>query len=244
MTTARASSDGNGAGVAGSEHADGNGARVADGNGGRIADANTARVEGPEHAGGNAARVEGPEHAGGNGARVGDLELEPTGEVNGAGTRYAGLATRTIAFAADAAVINVVAWGVAAIITLGLSLIAVPDEVRTALVAIGAVLALLWSVGYFVFFWSASGQTPGDRVLGIRVEDALTGAPVRPRRALLRVIALPLSALPLCAGFLLILVDDRRRALHDRIARTTVSYALPSVAPRRVRRGAGARGRG
>jgi uncharacterized RDD family membrane protein YckC len=194
---------------------------------------------------GNGARVVGLEQAGGNGARVGDLELERTGEVNGAGTRYAGLATRTLAFAMDAAVINVVAWAVAAIITLGLSLITVPDEVRAALIAIGAVVALLWTMGYFVFFWSASGQTPGDRVLGIRVEDALTGAPVRPRRALLRLLALPLSALPLCAGFLLILVDDRRRALHDRIARTTVSYALPgAAAPRRARRAAGARGRG
>lgn len=208
------------------------------------AEGNEARVGEGERADGNGARVGGLERADGNVARVGDLELERTGEVNGAGTRYAGLATRTLAFGLDAAVINVVAWAVAAIITLGLSLIAVPDEVRTALIAIGAVLALLWTMGYFVFFWSASGQTPGDRVLGIRVEDALTGAPVRPRRALLRLLALPLSALPLCAGFLLILVDDRRRALHDRIARTTVSYALPSVAPRRVRRAAGARGRG
>jgi len=205
---------------------------------------NGARVGGPEHADANGARVGEPQHADVTGTRVGDLELERTGEVNGAGTRYAGLATRTIAFAVDAAVINVVAWGVAAIFTLCLSLIAVPDEVRTALIAIGAVLAVLWTVGYFVFFWSASGQTPGDRALGIRVEDALTGGPIRPRRALLRVLMIPLSALLLFAGFLLILVDDRRRALHDRIARTTVSYALPSVAPRRVRRAAGARGRG
>jgi uncharacterized RDD family membrane protein YckC len=35
----------------------------------------------------------------------------------------------------------------------------------------------------------------------------------------------PLSAIILCAGFLLILVDSRRRALHDRIARTIVVYA-------------------
>jgi uncharacterized RDD family membrane protein YckC len=33
---------------------------------------------------------------------------------------------------------------------------------------------------------------------------------------------LTLAALPLFAGFLLILVDDRRRGLHDRLARTVV----------------------
>lgn len=218
MTTARAGSDGNGARVGELGGADGPGTH---------------------------------ERADGNGSRAGELErvamteLERTGEVNGAGTRYAGLATRTVALAVDAALINVVAWGVAAIITLCLSLITVPDEVRTALIAIGAFLAVLWTVGYFVFFWSASGQTPGDRVLGIRVEDALTGGTIQPRRALLRLLGLALSALLFCVPFLLILVDDRRRALHDRIARTTVSYALPgAAAPRRARRAAGARGRG
>jgi uncharacterized RDD family membrane protein YckC len=34
-----------------------------------------------------------------------------------------------------------------------------------------------------------------------------------------------LAALPLFAGFLLILVDDRRRGLQDRFARTVVVYA-------------------
>ena len=34
-----------------------------------------------------------------------------------------------------------------------------------------------------------------------------------------------LAAIPLCAGFLLILVDDRRRGLQDVLARTVVLYA-------------------
>jgi uncharacterized RDD family membrane protein YckC len=38
------------------------------------------------------------------------------------------------------------------------------------------------------------------------------------------VLLLPLSAIPLCAGFLLVLVDDRRRALHDRLVRTVVVH--------------------
>jgi uncharacterized RDD family membrane protein YckC len=139
-------------------------------------------------------------------------------------TIFAGLATRTLAFALDAAVINGLAWFVGTVIALGLSLLGVPGELKTWLAAIGAALALVWTIAYFAFFWSASGQTLGNRVMEIRVQDAATGGPVRARRALLRVAALPLSALPLCAGFLLILVDARRRALHDRLAGTTVVY--------------------
>jgi uncharacterized RDD family membrane protein YckC len=140
-------------------------------------------------------------------------------------TGYAGLATRTLAFAADALIINAIAWFVGVIIALGLSLVEIPDDVRAILLAIGAGAALLWSAAYFAFFWSANGQTPGDRLLGIRVEDAAHARPISTRRALVRVLVLPLSFIPLCAGILLILVDGRRRALHDWLTRTVVVYA-------------------
>jgi uncharacterized RDD family membrane protein YckC len=154
---------------------------------------------------------------------------------------YAGLATRTLAFAVDAAIINVVVWSVGAIVALGLSLLKIPADVRTAMAAIGAVIAILWTLAYFVFFWSATGQTPGNRLMRIRVLDSRTGTVMRPRRAALRLPAILLSALPLCAGFLLILIDSRRRALHDSLARTVVVYAADDVAARgRGRDGANA----
>jgi uncharacterized RDD family membrane protein YckC len=59
-------------------------------------------------------------------------------------------------------------------------------------------------------------------MLGIRVVDAATGEPISGRRALLRLGGVVLAAIPLCAGFLLILVDRRRRGLQDLIARTVV----------------------
>jgi len=141
---------------------------------------------------------------------------------------HAGLATRTLAFALDAAVINTVAWFVGAVVALCLSLLGVPEEIRTLLALGGAAIALLWTFGYFVFFWSTTGQTPGNRALGIAVRDARTGDPPRVRQAALRVFGLVLSALLLCLGFLMILVDPRRRALHDRLMRTVVIYYAPS----------------
>jgi uncharacterized RDD family membrane protein YckC len=139
-------------------------------------------------------------------------------------TEYAGLATRTLAFALDAAIINAVAWAVAAIFALCLSLLELPSDVETVLTAVGAVIALGWSVAYFAYFWSATGQTPGDRTLGLQVLQADTGEPPHLGRALLRVPALLLSAIPFLAGFLMILVDSRRRALHDHLVGTVVIY--------------------
>jgi uncharacterized RDD family membrane protein YckC len=135
---------------------------------------------------------------------------------------YVGLATRTLAFGADAAIITVVAWFTGAIVALCLSLIGVPGEIKTLIAAIGTVLTLLATIGYFTFFWSASGETPGNRLLGIRVVGATSGRPLSGRRAFLRVFALVLSALLLCVGFLMILVDSRRRALHDRLVGSLV----------------------
>jgi uncharacterized RDD family membrane protein YckC len=135
--------------------------------------------------------------------------------------RYVGLVTRAIAFALDAAIINVVAVLTAAAISLTLSVVKVPHDVRTAVAAVGGVAYVLWTVGYFVTFWSTTGQTPGNRVLRIRVHAA-SGDRLPPRRAFLRFVGIILATIPLFAGFLPILVDDRRRGLHDMLARTVV----------------------
>jgi uncharacterized RDD family membrane protein YckC len=149
----------------------------------------------------------------------------PAPAVQGTGAAFAGLATRMIAFAADAVVIDAVVLFVALVVAAGMSLLHVPQELRTIAAAIGAGLALVWAVGYFVFFWAADGQTPGNRMMRIRVQDAAAGGPLSTRRALARVLLLPVSALPLFAGYLMILVDRRRRALHDRLVRSVVVYA-------------------
>src|SRR3954466_301119 len=78
---------------------------------------------------------------------------------------YAGLATRTIAFGLDAAVINGAALAVSVLVGLGLSVLHLPSGAKTAIAVAGGALYLLWTIGYFVTFWSTTGQTPGDRVM-------------------------------------------------------------------------------
>jgi uncharacterized RDD family membrane protein YckC len=140
-------------------------------------------------------------------------------------TEYAGFVTRAIAFAIDVALIDLAAFIVALVVGLGISALEVPDVVVTITIAIGGVAFLAWFVGYFAMFWSTTGQTPGARVMGVRVVCASGGEPVRLRAAVVRLAGVVLAAIPLFAGFLLILIDDRRRGLQDRLARTVVVYA-------------------
>ena len=144
---------------------------------------------------------------------------------------YEGLVTRAIAFAIDAAIINLVAIVVAAGMALALSVLHLPTGLDPVLVASGATAYALWSFGYFVVFWSSTGQTPADRVMRIRVVMEGRGEPPRPARALVRMVGLLLAAIPLFAGFLTILVDDRRRGLHDLLAGTVVVSAREEPLP-------------
>ena len=68
------------------------------------------------------------------------------------------------------------------------------------------------------------------RWLGLRVTTADGGA-VSLGRALIRVIGLGLAIVPFFAGFLPVLVDDRRRALQDFMAGTVVVYVEDTAAP-------------
>ena len=99
------------------------------------------------------------------------------------------------------------------------------ERMLSGLTAVGAVLAALWAAGYFVFFWTTTGQTPGARVMRMRVRRADADASLDLRHALIRLGAAVLCALPLFLPYLLILVDARRRGLHDKLAHSVVVYA-------------------
>jgi uncharacterized RDD family membrane protein YckC len=141
-----------------------------------------------------------------------------------AGTPYAGLVTRALAFAIDCAIIEGAAAFVAVVAALALSLLHLPSGVDTAVAAVLGLAWILWSVGYFVLFWSTTGQTPGNRVMGIVVLDSRGRGPLKPRRALLRFVALTAGAAALMIGILVMLWDSRRRCFQDRVARTVVLY--------------------
>jgi uncharacterized RDD family membrane protein YckC len=150
---------------------------------------------------------------------------------------YTGLVTRAIGFGIDAVIIDLAAAIVAAIVALALNLFDIPSKIGTALAALGAVVFIAWSASYFVTFWSTTGQTPGARIMRFRVlAPGAERGHIGPRRALLRLFAMILAAIPLLAGYFMVFFDDRRRGLHDRLARTVVVDAPDTETPvRRMR---------
>jgi uncharacterized RDD family membrane protein YckC len=139
---------------------------------------------------------------------------------------YGGLVTRAIAFAIDAAIVNVCGLTVGVVAGLALSILNTPDETDKILVVIGGVLFVCWTITYFVAFWSTTGQTPGNRVMRIRVRHAERDESLRVRWALVRVVSLVLAAAPLLLGFLPILLTDRRQGLQDFLGRSVVVSAV------------------
>jgi len=146
---------------------------------------------------------------------------------------YAGIATRAVALAIDAAVAQVIVFCGGAVLALVGSL--VTDVRLDTLAKILAAVAWVAVVGfYFVVFWSTAGQTPGMRLMALRV---MTGGGVHPgvTRSVVRAVGLALAIIPLFAGFIPVLFDRRRRGLHDMLAGTVVLYAgeepPPALAP-------------
>ena len=80
---------------------------------------------------------------------------------------------------------------------------------------------LLLNGGYFIAFTTVGGQSIGKMALGIKVisrEESVV--PIG--RATVRTLACIVSALPLGAGFLPVVLGADRLALHDRVAHTRV----------------------
>ena len=94
---------------------------------------------------------------------------------------------------------------------------ALPSSALVAMGLVGAVMA----AGYFLFFWSLSGQTLGKLLTGSRVVNRRGGA-LGFGRASLRLVATLVATLPLGAGFIGLWTDPERRGWHDRIAGTKV----------------------
>ena len=139
---------------------------------------------------------------------------------------YAGLVSRTLAFALDGLFVTTAIVVVSTVVGVAISLL-VPGDTQVDVGAgiLAAAIGFWWLIMgiYLACFWTLAAQTPGMRLMRLRV-TSLDGHLLRPSRALLRLVGMVLAAIPLMAGYAMILVDDRRRGLHDRLARTRVLY--------------------
>jgi len=82
-------------------------------------------------------------------------------------------------------------------------------------------VTVLLDMAYFTYFHGTTGQTPGKRLLGLRVVQE-TGEPIGLGTAFLRWVGYIVSGIPMLMGFLWAGADRRKQGWHDKIAGTVV----------------------
>jgi uncharacterized RDD family membrane protein YckC len=149
--------------------------------------------------------------------------------------QYAGFASRLVAFVIDRLIVGVITAVIVFMAEFAMNAFNVNewlglDQLAVSLTAI-LFAAVVVSVDflYTVGLWMLAGQTPGKRVMGVRIVRS-DGERVRWRNAIVRWVCYWLSAI-LFLGFLWVLVDNRRQGFHDKLGRTIVIYSWPEVEP-------------
>jgi len=139
--------------------------------------------------------------------------------------QFGGVVSRAIALAVDALLISLIGVSISSMVTLIVSLVGTlrPQWLVGLLLAVG--WGLLSGI-YFAGFWSLVGQTPGMRLMHVRVHGP-GGKPLSFGRAVVRVVGLWAAIVPCFLGFAPALFDSRRRGLPDLIAGTTVEVYAP-----------------
>lgn len=136
---------------------------------------------------------------------------------------FAGVASRGVALVVDAfavVIATAVVGGAAALVGSVVGGIR-PEWLAQALLALAT---LVIAFGYFGLFWHTVGQTPGMRLMGVRVLSEREDGRPTAWQAVLRTIGLALAIIPCFLGFVPALFDRRRRALPDYLAGTVVVY--------------------
>jgi uncharacterized RDD family membrane protein YckC len=83
------------------------------------------------------------------------------------------------------------------------------------------IVAFLWKP----WFWSRGGQTPGYKMLGLRLVRAADGGPVTFGQGIGRIFGYLISGVVLALGFIWILFDNKHQGWHDKLAGTVVISA-------------------
>jgi uncharacterized RDD family membrane protein YckC len=99
-------------------------------------------------------------------------------------------------------------------------ILVIPSVLAAKAIPLVGALMVTWL--YFSGFEASRWQaTPGKRLMKLRVVD-VNGVALRMPRSTLRYFCRFVSALPLGAGYLMVLFNPPRQALHDLLASTRV----------------------
>jgi len=137
-----------------------------------------------------------------------------------------GFGPRLLAAVIDGAMVGFLCFILAVIIgfiAIFMNII-IPREGSSALELLTISCLLVFSIGYYIGFWSNDGQTMGMTVVGLKVVR-MDGSGLSVGRALLRYIGYIINAILFSIGFLWTAFDPKRQGWHDKLAGTLVVYA-------------------
>lgn len=96
------------------------------------------------------------------------------------------------------------------------------QQIAVFLLIYSLILTLLWGF-YFVYFTGSTGQTPGKKLLGIKVVRRNgDGREMDYKTAWTRFMGLTISASVFLLGFVWAFFDKERQTWHDKMAGTVV----------------------
>jgi len=152
------------------------------------------------------------------------------GVVQSGSVEYAGFGIRLLAWLIDflvllflSLIIGLISGFFIAFLLIYVSIVSADSSiVRFLSDFIGVFIGFSVTLLYFTLFWSSKFQgTPGKIVLGLKIVD-VNGNKISYFTALIRYISTIISSLLLGIGYLLIIFDGKKQALHDKLASTYV----------------------
>ena len=134
--------------------------------------------------------------------------------------QFGGFGRRLIAFLIDIFIISILTSLIHYAGTTALATI-FDDETLQLAGTISFLVFCLLSGLYFILFHGATGQTPGKRIVGLKLVQE-SGASLSYGTAFLRWVGGLISAFFLFLGFFWIAIDGKKQGWHDKIAKTKV----------------------
>lgn len=141
--------------------------------------------------------------------------------------RYAGFWIRFVAILIDGIILSIA--GAIVGLPFGMYSMGIPHDFPDVgpgylgTLVVVRVIGLAIAIGYYAFFLTKYGGTPGKLALGLRVISG-DGGPVSLGQAIARYFCYWLDTVTLLIGFIIAAFDQQKRALHDMICNTRVIY--------------------
>jgi uncharacterized RDD family membrane protein YckC len=135
---------------------------------------------------------------------------------------YGGFWVRVVAALIDGIILSIVRYAIT--IPLGLEAFGTSmsgGNFFSAWFGLAALLSYAIQIGYYVYFWSQTGATPGKSAMGLKVVRP-DGGMISVGQAFGRYFCQFLDAITLGIGYMMAGWDSEKRTLHDRICETRV----------------------